>query len=459
MASLQVFCVSNQYWNSIRVPKARTNKFSLGSSVIRSEEVGSLNLNKENDRKKPQILIAGGGIGGLVLALAAKNRGFEVKVFEKELSAVRGEGQHRGPIQLQTNALAVLEAIDKDVAEQIRDAGCITGNRINGLADGRSGEWITKIDLLTPALTRGLPVTRVICRMTLQDILMDAVGSDIVYNRSNVVDIIEEPDKVTVVLEDGRRFEGDLLVGADGIWSKVRSKLFGWKEAKYSNYTCYSGLLDYVPPYNDTVGLRVFLGLNQFFVALDVGGGKMQWLSFHKEPPRNTDPLGGKKKRLLELFGSWCDEVTMLIAETPEHIILQRDIYDRDMICCWGRGLVTLLGDAAHPMYPTLGQGGCMAIEDCYQLIVELEKVVESNSGTKMSEEISHALKRYERNRVIRNGILHAVARMALRMVSFYIPNLNFGWRIRDPAFHIARFVSGLVMQRMMNWIINGDGV
>lgn len=72
----------------------------------------------------------------------------------------------------------------------------------------------------------------------------------------------------------------------------------------------------------------------------------------------------GKKKRLLELFGSWCSDVSTLILETPENMVLRRDIYDRDMINSWGNGRrVTLLGDAAHPMQPNLGQGGCMAIE------------------------------------------------------------------------------------------------
>lgn len=93
------------------------------------------------EEKKLRILVAGGGIGGLVFALAAKRKGFEVVVFEKDLSAVKGEGQYRGPIQLQSNALAALEAIDMDVAEQILSAGCITGDRINGLVDGISGCW------------------------------------------------------------------------------------------------------------------------------------------------------------------------------------------------------------------------------------------------------------------------------------------------------------------------------
>jgi heterodisulfide reductase subunit A-like polyferredoxin len=90
---------------------------------------------------KPRILVAGGGVGGLVFAIAARNRGFEVVVLERDMTAVRGEGKYRGPIQLQSNALAALEAIDMDVADQVMDAACVTGNRINGIADGLSGSW------------------------------------------------------------------------------------------------------------------------------------------------------------------------------------------------------------------------------------------------------------------------------------------------------------------------------
>lgn len=95
----------------------------------------------EQGRRKLRILVAGGGIGGLVFALAAKNKGFDVLVFERDVSAIRGEGKYRGPIQLQSNALAALEAIDLAVADEILDAGCITGDRINGLVDGISGNW------------------------------------------------------------------------------------------------------------------------------------------------------------------------------------------------------------------------------------------------------------------------------------------------------------------------------
>ena len=90
---------------------------------------------------KARVLVAGGGIGGLVFALAARRKGFEVLVLERDMSAIRGEGRYRGPIQLQSNALAVLEAVDAAAADQVMDAGCITGDRVNGIVDVVSGSW------------------------------------------------------------------------------------------------------------------------------------------------------------------------------------------------------------------------------------------------------------------------------------------------------------------------------
>lgn len=120
-------------------------------TIVRCKETGDLwvvdnkkqSSIKKEEKKKLRILIAGGGIGGLVLALAAKKRErlFSVEVFERDLSSVRGEGRHRGPIQLLSNAMEVVEAIDEEVLRKIVEEGCVTGDRANGLADGISGEW------------------------------------------------------------------------------------------------------------------------------------------------------------------------------------------------------------------------------------------------------------------------------------------------------------------------------
>lgn len=415
--------------------------------------------------RPPRILVAGGGIGGLVFALAAKNKGMDVTVFERDMSAIRGEGQYRGPIQIQSNALAALEAVDKDVAEEIMANGCITGDRINGLVDGISGNWYIKFDTFTPAAEKGLPVTRVISRMTLQEILARAVGTDIIENCSNVVDFEDTGSKVTVVLEDGRKYQGDLLVGADGIWSKVRVKLFGPCDATYSGYTCYTGIADFTPPDIMTVGYRVFLGHKQYFVSSDVGNGKMQWYAFYNEPSGGVD-CGEKKDRLLKLFGNWCDGVIDLLLATPEDMIIRRDIYDRIPLFSWGRGRVTLLGDSAHAMQPNMGQGGCMAIEDGYQLSLELEKVWKKCSKDGKSVDIISAVKSYEKERVVRVGAIHGMARMAAIMASTYKPYLGVGLgplefltklRIPHPGRVGGRFFIGIGMPIMLDWVLGGN--
>lgn len=418
-------------------------------------------------QKKLKVLVAGGGIGGLVFALAAKKKGFDVLVFERDVSAIRGEGQYRGPIQIQSNALAALEAIDMDVAEDIMNAGCITGQRINGLVDGISGNWYCKFDTFTPAVERGLPVTRVISRMTLQQILARAVGEDIIMNESNVVNFEDDGEKVTVVLENGQRFTGDLLVGADGIRSKVRTNLFGPSEATYSGYTCYTGIADFVPADIDTVGYRVFLGHKQYFVSSDVGGGKMQWYAFYNEPAGGEDAPKGKKERLLKIFGEWCDNVIDLLVATDEDAILRRDIYDRPPTFNWGRGRVTLLGDSVHAMQPNLGQGGCMAIEDSYQLALELDKAWSRSAESGSPVDVISSLRSYESARKLRVGVIHGLARMAAIMASTYKAYLGVGlgplsfltkYRIPHPGRVGGRVFIDLGMPLMLSWVLGGNG-
>ncbi|XP_027345604.1 zeaxanthin epoxidase, chloroplastic-like isoform X1 [Abrus precatorius] len=446
-----------------RTTKQRKSVMHVKAAVAEAE---TKNVSGTPQKKKLRVLVAGGGIGGLVFALAAKRKGFEVMVFEKDVSAIRGEGQYRGPIQIQSNALAALEAIDSEVAEEVMRVGCITGDRINGLVDGVSGSWYVKFDTFTPAVERGLPVTRVISRMVLQEILARAVGEDVIMNASNVVNFVDDGNKVTVELENGQKYEGDLLVGADGIWSKVRKQLFGPKEAVYSGYTCYTGIADFVPADIESVGYRVFLGHKQYFVSSDVGAGKMQWYAFHKESPGGVDVPNGKKERLLKIFEGWCDNAVDLIIATEEEAILRRDIYDRIPTLTWGRGRVTLLGDSVHAMQPNMGQGGCMAIEDSYQLAWELDNAWEQSVKSGYPIDIESSLRSYERERRLRVAIIHGMARMAALMASTYKAYLGVGlgplefltkFRIPHPGRVGGRFFVDMMMPVMLSWVLGGN--
>nr|AMJ39490.1 zeaxanthin epoxidase 2 [Bixa orellana] len=415
------------------------------------------------ERKWLRILVAGGGIGGLIFALAAKRKGFDVLVFEKEHSAIRGEGESRGPIQIQSNALAALEAIDLQVANQIMEAGYITGDRVNGLVDGISGSWFLKLDTFTPAVEEGLPLTRVINRITLQGIVACALGEDVILSDSKVVDFEDDGCKVNVKLENGNRYEGDLLVGADGIWSKVREKLLGPEEALYSGFTCYSGVVNFVPADIESVAYRIFLGQNQYFVVTDAGAGMMQWYAFHKEPLGGVDGPQGKKQRLLNMFEGWCDNVMDLILATDEDEIFRRDICDRTPTGNWGRGRVTLLGDAIHAMQPNLGQGGCMAIEDSYQLAMELDKAWKQSVESGIPIDVVASLKSYETARKKRVNIIHSMSRTASKMTSSYKAYIDIGlgplpikFRVRNPKNVFLTFALRFTMPFVFSWILSG---
>ncbi|KAE8694490.1 Zeaxanthin epoxidase [Hibiscus syriacus] len=243
-----------------------------------------------------------------------------------------------------------------------------------------------------------------------------------------------------MVLENGERYDGDLLVGADGISFKVRKNLFGPTDAVYSGYTCYTGIADFVPADIESVGYVPLFSLVKPCDMLEcavyfwdtsstlfpVGAGKKQWYAFHNEPAGGVDSQG-KKERLLNIFGGWCDNVIDLLHATDEDAILRGDIYDRIPSLTWGRGRVTLLGDSIHAMQPNLGQGGCMAIEDSYQLALEIDNAWKQGVESGAPIDVVSSLRSYERARILRVAIIHGMARMAAIMASTYKAYLGVG--------------------------------
>ncbi|GAX73162.1 hypothetical protein CEUSTIGMA_g615.t1 [Chlamydomonas eustigma] len=434
-------------------------------------------------QKPLKVLIAGAGIGGLVLAVALLKKGYEVQIFERDLTAIRGEGKYRGPIQIQSNALGALEAIDSEVAEEVMNLGCITGDRINGLCDGISGDWYVKFNTFHPAAERGIPITRVISRVSLQNVLAKAVielgGPNTIMGNSHVVSYTNKwdpsplknsssgPSAVSITLHDGRVYSGDVLVGADGIWSKIRRQMVGESEPHYSEYTCYTGISDFTPADIDVVGYRVFLGSKQYFVSSDVGEGKMQWYAFHKEAAGGSDVPGSRKARLLHLFGAWNDNVVDLIKATPEDDILRRDIYDRPPIFQWSDGRAVLLGDSAHAMQPNLGQGGCMAIEDAYELASILTDSLERVGGDSSKLDVRNAFRQYQERRMLRASAIHGMAGMAAFMASTYLAYLGDAMpgpfsllsklKIPHPGRVLGQVVMKLAMPGVLGWVLGGN--
>ncbi len=328
------------------------------------------------------ILIAGAGIGGLTAACALRRVGFAVQVLERaaEIRAV-GAG-----ISLQPNALAALRSIG------LADALIAEGHRAGPAKILRpNGQAISEMDLreIWPQ-----EVGMALHRATLQRVLADQVGAETVTLGAEITAFEESAESVAVTLKDGSIFKGQLLIGADGIRSAVRRQLLGDGEPIYAGYYCWRGVCDGfgdgAHELTEPLGfMSETWGRGQRLGLVPIDGGRVYWFAVVNGPPGGEDVPGQVKTRLQELFGHWHAPVAEIIAATPEEKILRGDILYRRPTKVWGKGRVTLLGDAAHPMTPDFGQGACQAIEDAVVLAACLE---ESGAAFATAE----ALRRYE---------------------------------------------------------------
>eukprot|EP00543_Licmophora_paradoxa_P005374 CAMPEP_0202455570 /NCGR_PEP_ID=MMETSP1360-20130828/13068_1 /ASSEMBLY_ACC=CAM_ASM_000848 /TAXON_ID=515479 /ORGANISM="Licmophora paradoxa, Strain CCMP2313" /LENGTH=540 /DNA_ID=CAMNT_0049075177 /DNA_START=53 /DNA_END=1675 /DNA_ORIENTATION=+ len=362
-----------------------------------------------------KVIIAGAGVGGLALAnVLKKNPKFQVTILERTQSFKR----FGGPIQLASNALQILKEMDNDVFDKVMQKFTFTGDKKNGIKDGIRDEWYALFDLASPAKARDMPYTGVIERPDLQDIYLDALPDGVVQNGDGVVGYERlDNGKVSVHMESGAKMEGDVLVGADGIWSAVRASMRD-EDAKgdnsgasYSGYTVFAGELAYDSFDNGQVGYKVYIGPNQYFVITDIGKGNYQWYAFLARSPGSADveeKPDGTSMFLQNIFTGWSKDIHHILKATKENEIEQRDLYDRppSVIKPWTDGSVALLGDSIHAMMPNLGQGGCQAMEDAFVIAQELEKATSR-------KEVSGKLETYRNRRLIRSAAVQGLSRFA----------------------------------------------
>lgn len=386
---------------------------------------------------KPKVLIAGGGIAGLITGVALKRKGMDVTIFEK----VAKYKPFGGPIQLQCNSQGALESIAPDLAEKVMEVGTVTGDRVNGLLDGVSGEWFYRFDTRQPCYNNGLPLTIVVSRHELLEILSEGVGKESIEMETVVTKYENKGDKVIATLEDGRVFEGDVLIGCDGIRSRMRAQMRNEEPdhppLAYAGYAVYTAVCNYSQPHREPqhtdpekVGYQVFLGPNQYFVSSDVGNGEQQYYAFLKVEDGNKDKWAqctdwpDYKEMLLDRFGGWAPAVTERLECTRPEDIELRDVNDLLPDPRWVDGRVALLGDSAHAVQPNLGQGGGQAIESAYALADELSKC---NGG----EGVQTALMKYGARRFLRTGAIHGLSRFSSLMNTVYRRHLGdepYGW-------------------------------
>lgn len=296
-----------------------------------------------------QILVVGAGIAGLATAVALQRIGHAVTVVEEKADTSAGAG-----ISIWPNALAALDAFS------LGDAVRASGGRVTaGAVRWQDGAWLRRpsADRMVRALGEPLVVTR---RSDLTGILAAALTPGTLRHGLAAREIRPTAGGVRVALSDGSVHEAAAVVGADGVGSTVARHLNGPLRHRYAGYTAWRGIAHHrLDP--ELAGQTLGAGSEVGHVPL--GPDHTYWFATERTAEGGSAPRG-ELTYLRHKYRDWAEPIPSLLAATAAGDVLRNDLYDRDQVRVWSRGPVTLVGDAAHPMRPHLGQGGCQGLED-----------------------------------------------------------------------------------------------
>ncbi|MGW4756776.1 FAD-dependent monooxygenase [Streptomyces chartreusis] len=304
-----------------------------------------------------RAVVIGGGIGGLTAAVALRGSGWDVTVLERAPS-LEPVG---AAISLAPNSLRALDVID--VGDEIRDLAAWQGD--GGLRTP-SGRWLSRTDADAVAARFGGPLV-LLHRATLINSLAARLPSEAV--RTGVDASLADPgdaDRPARVSTPDGELEADLVVAADGIRSAVRRALFPHHPgAVYSGFTTWRVV---IPVPGARFASHETWGRGRIWGSHPLKDGRVYAYAAAVTPAGEHGP-DDEKAELLRRYGDWHDPIPAILAAARPEDVLRHDVHHiADPLPAYHRGRVALIGDAAHAMPPTLGQGGNQAIEDAVVL-------------------------------------------------------------------------------------------
>jgi len=367
------------------------------------------------------IAIVGAGIAGLVAARALQQFGFRPAVYEQApLLGDVGAGLTVSP-----NATHVLNAIGlEDVLLRIGmrpDRG--------GVKHWQTGELVVNISRGSEMLEKYGAAYYQVHRADLHRGLADLVvshDSTAIRTGHAFVSLQQNAGGVSLKFGNGVEVQADAVLGADGVRSVVRTELFGADRPHFTGYMAYRGLVPYAALPAGVVEPTSCLstGPGRSFTRYLVRNGSLVnfvGLTERDDWREEGWSIRATVKEMLDEYGDWYEGVRTIIAATPADGLFRWALFDREPLAEWTRGRVTLIGDAAHPMLPFLGQGAAMGIEDG-MLIARAFAAADT---------IDEALRRYVEARLPRaNWVMTESRKTALNYHSGCYETFRFGKHI-----------------------------
>jgi FAD-dependent urate hydroxylase len=330
-----------------------------------------------------RILVVGAGVSGISVARGLLRDGHDVTVFDQR-SDVQAGG---GAVTTWSNGETVLRqlGVDMNGAGQLLCSVRVMTSK---------GRRLATLDVTAMVNRLGAPV-RMVPRRVLLERLLEGFPTDRIRCNSRAVGVVTTPQGVQVEFEDGSLSDGDLLIGADGLHSKVRD-VVGAQHAEPTGWCSWQGLVT-LPDIADKRVAMIMIGEHGNTGLWPAGGCDLAWWF---DLPWSPDFV--RPHRPIELirsnFTGWSDSVDRLLAKlTDDDLAPSPFPHFRHPIPRQGQGALTLLGDAAHTMPPTLAQGTNQALLDTMVLCKALSDLQKGTNGS--FGDLSSALRWYEKTR------------------------------------------------------------
>ncbi len=369
--------------------------------------------------KRPEVVIVGGGIGGLFAANALIAHGLNTSVYEQAPAL----GEVGAGVFLTPNSVRQLQRVGLGPAVEQWGARVGTGSHYFR----HDGAPIAPVQVTDSA---GWNATFGMHRADFVDLLARALPAGVVHTGHRATSFAQEGDAARVSFANGAVVEGDVVVAADGIHSELRPYVFPPSRPVFHGSVAYRGTVPHERiPHWPTDCWLMWLGKGKHFLSFPLRAGKLiNYVGFvpADEEMKESWSAPGDPAMLRREFAGWDPRIESLLSQVQT--TFRWALYDREPLPSWSKGRLTLLGDAAHPMLPHLGQGANQGIEDGMALATILARASRETAPA--------ALLAYERLRRERVAAVQRGAREnGLRYDSAYA---DLGVRDAEIAAHAA---------------------